>query len=578
MIRSIADRVRAVNKRVKTPTVKRLTSSYLSLFLAFIVLTTSTVSWFTLHDTATINSDAFSLESSTGLRVNEGEDITNHIKIDNFKLSEASSVDGRNIFFPTTDSFVSNTDEMVFREGNIGDKNDKYIYKDFKISADSDYTYVYIKSYNITLSGTYNGESYEEKFNGSTEINYDSNKKPISQVMHEECPIRIAFVSDSAKDPYVIDPTSLVEQHTKIYNAVSFINESGFAYTAESTARPFSSFYYGTGEPVFILKGTETLNATMIVWFEGTGGNCDRYANATVSVSVELESNWSDMEFVTFIDDTLPDEIDNNNPTNNTKWINPDNSCIVMMSYKDSDDVEKTVIMSPYNNSTTEWFAPIPKNVVENISFYRYSLTDESIYNSWHTEKGVNEQLSTTAEGWVSEMGALQESRIVDGQRQLEYTARRGNGYGKVETTDSDLMKKRLSPCIGYWAYGSHDTENPTTPTVDQDTTVPVVSENVTFTVSIGKLKQWVIDNIERGYTLNVELDDGSMFPMQSKSANNDYFEGSVTTSKGRVIKFFTIKTDYDVQRIPLSSPQVILSNSNMSFEMQNNDTASRTS
>lgn len=63
------------------------------------VLVGTTVSWFTIKDKANINSNIMNFNSGTGLRVNDGEDITNHIKVDNFKIDEASSVDGRNLFF-----------------------------------------------------------------------------------------------------------------------------------------------------------------------------------------------------------------------------------------------------------------------------------------------------------------------------------------------------------------------------------------------------------------------------------------------------------------------------------------------
>ena len=53
---------------------KKLAISYVSLFLVFTLVLVTTVAWFTVKDTASINSQAFSLESSAALRVNDGQE------------------------------------------------------------------------------------------------------------------------------------------------------------------------------------------------------------------------------------------------------------------------------------------------------------------------------------------------------------------------------------------------------------------------------------------------------------------------------------------------------------------------
>lgn len=121
---------------------KSLPLSYASLFLAILIFITGTVSWFTVHDTAKIDSTNLKFDSSTGLRVNDGEDLTNHIKFEDFSLAEASSVDGRNFFLPATGTFSSTTELMKFREGNVGDKNKKYAYKDFTLSGEKILRYI----------------------------------------------------------------------------------------------------------------------------------------------------------------------------------------------------------------------------------------------------------------------------------------------------------------------------------------------------------------------------------------------------------------------------------------------------
>ena len=108
---------------------KKLAISYVSLFLVFTLVLVTTMAWFTVKDTASINSQAFSLESSAALRVNDGqEDLSNHLVVKDFKLEEASSVDGRNMFFPSEGNFKDSTSAMKFREGTVGDRNKTYVY------------------------------------------------------------------------------------------------------------------------------------------------------------------------------------------------------------------------------------------------------------------------------------------------------------------------------------------------------------------------------------------------------------------------------------------------------------------
>lgn len=97
----------------------------------------------------------------------------------------------------------------------------------------------------------------------------------------------------------------------------------------------------------------------MVVWLEGTADTdvSDKFADATVSVDVELESNFSDTELIYFIDDTIGDS-----DGSTTHWINPDDSCIVTMAYYDENDNQtKTVVMNQVVGSKTKWYAPIPK-------------------------------------------------------------------------------------------------------------------------------------------------------------------------------------------------------------------------
>ncbi len=555
---------------------KKLAISYASLFLAFTFMLVTTMAWFTVKDTASINSQTFSLESSAALRVNDGEkDLSNHITVDNFKLEEASSVDGRNMFFPSEGNFKDSTSAMKFREGTAGDRNKTYVYKDFKLNADSDVTNIYVKSYNINIVSA-SGETLG-KFDGSTEIIRNDKEVPIDQKVYDPSPLRIAFITDSSKTPTVIDPSALIDEHAKNYNAVSSTNAEGSPTTQLSSCKTFSDFYFYSGESLFSLIGQTPLDVTLVAWFEGAYDNQEiynKYAGATVTIDIELESNWDDMEIVTFVDQTIGDQ----GAGNNDRWISSDD-CIVTMEYdegkKDTDGnpIKKTVVMmeTTYNGEKA-WKAALPKTVTTNISFYRFSKTSNIIFNSWHTKSGIMSELNPNInnDSWLWG-GDLQDSRIVNGNSSLVYTAIRGNGYGKTESTS-----ERLSPCVGYWDYsgsssGGGGSSGGSLPTGTE------IQTGVYLTVN----KTWVRDNITKdGYTPYVVYeydgkrteyemtpnDDASYLRAENKKA----FVGS------RILYFkFVNPSDKTYKIMNVTKVYVFEKGVNISFTTNDDDTAS---
>lgn len=560
---------------------KKLAISYVSLFLVFTLVLVTTVAWFTVKDTASINSQAFSLESSAALRVNDGqEDLSNHLVVKGFKLEEASSVDGRNMFFPSEGNFKDSTSAMKFREGTAGDRNKTYVYKDFKLNADSDMTNVYIKGYNITIVSA-DGKTVLGKFDGSTEIIRDDKGVPVDQKVYDPCPLRLAFITDSSKTPTVIDPSALIDEHAKNYNAVSSTNMVGSPATKLSSCKTFSDFYFYSGESLFTLLGQKPLDVTLVAWFEGAYEDqsvYDKYAGASVTIDVELESNYNDMEAITFIDKTRGDKGEN------TPWIKTDD-CIVTMQYKDTDATQKTVVMK-YLGSVdgyNTWTAALPKDVTTDISFFRFSTTNNIIYNSWHTKDNVNNELSPTAQGWIvnnEDLYPLQESRIVNGNRSIVYTAKRGNGFGKTDNT-----AQRLSPCIGYWDYSpSGSTVETTAPSPTTPTSGGGSSEdpevNTGVYLNIPDTKQWLRNYLTSGayepyviYNYNGVKSDHLM---QFESDGSRCTLDNCSAPRGsRVIGFkFVNKKGTHTQLIPAKNEYIFSTPFNVSYEVNNDDTA----
>lgn len=457
---------------------KKVTTSYVALFLVLSIFAVSTFSWFTIRDTATIDSETFSLESAAGMRVNKGEEIRNTITVKQAKLKEASSVDGRNMFFPVDRGYGDkgqsvDTSEMKFREGTVGDKNNGYIYSDFTLTGQTGgQVEVYVKSYKVQVHNR--NTNKDEVYDGATHITVDSNNKPSTYLAYQNpCPIRIAFIRNSAEASTVIDPTAIIDNYADECQAVSSVNSLGSATTTKAKGRSFSDYYFGTGAPLFTLDGLKSQNITMVAWLEATGENCDAYEGQDVSITVELESNWKDMEYVTFVDKTKGDA-DNDQDTE-LRWVGNAGCFLVMTYYDENFQNPKSVVMSESKSDgkkPIEWIAYLPKDKITNISFMRYSKVKEKIkldgtndvevgriYNVWHTTAEVNTWIAANKSGngkkaydWSLDINknGLQTYRTDDGtatgNKENTYYAVHGNGYG-----DTPTVAENVAPCIGYW-------------------------------------------------------------------------------------------------------------------------------
>ena len=462
---------------------KKVTTSYVALFLVLSIFAVSTFSWFTIRDTATIDSETFSLESAAGMRVNKGEEIRNTITVKEAKLKEASSVDGRNIFFPVDRGYgvegqSVDTSEMKFREGTVGDKNNGYIYSDFTLTGQTGgQVEVYVKSYKVQVHNR--NTNKDEVYDGATHITVDGNSKPSTYLAYQNpCPIRIAFIRNSAEASTVIDPTAIIDNYADECQAVSSVNSLGSATTTKAKGRSFSDYYFGTGAPLFTLDGLKSQNITMVAWLEATGENCDAYEGQDVSITVELESNWKDMEYVTFVDKTKGDT--DNDENTELMWVGNADCFLVMTYYDENFANPKSVVMSASKTKVNadrkpqpiEWIAYLPKDKITNISFMRYSKVKEKIkldgknevkvgriYNVWHTTADVNKWIDANKSGkgekafnWSQEINknGLQTYRTDDGtatgKKENTYYAVHGNGYG-----DTPTVAENVAPCIGYW-------------------------------------------------------------------------------------------------------------------------------
>lgn len=556
-----------------TKSLKKAAFSYISLFLIVMVLIGTTVSWFTVQDTATLKSDVMVFNSGSGLRVNDGEDITNHITINNFTLDETSSVDGRNIFLPNGKLQSGVTGDMLYREATAGDKNKKFMYADFKLKGNSaGETDVYIKSYTVTVGN--------QTFNGSTQITFDTDGLvPQDTVHHEKCPIRIAFIEDSQDTPMVFDPTAIIDQYSNTYNAVDSVTSEGkLLSTKASTSYSFAHNYYINNVPLFRLKDSKSHNYTMVAWLEGTGENCDAYKDKKISIDLELESNWDDMEWITFEDQTLGD-------TTGTfqQWVG-DDKCLVTMTYKDVTTIGepyRTVVMNPIAYKTnsdgttqpTKWQAPIPKAVVKDITFNRYDPKSEIIYNAWYTKDNIKEMWEKAPKKPPESQvklteGSLQTSRVDKGNVYTTYKAVFGNGFGIT-----DDVKKRLSPSVGYWGSGTSSSDDGGSGSVEYVT--------ASIYLNIPDNKEWIRKNLSRdNYKIYAVFDDNTKVELSIEDTTkcDRCFVKDIKLKNGINLKSFSLINSKDSKgdkTLPLNTYYKFETDGNLkpTFIVNNNDT-----
>lgn len=476
--------------------------SYISLFLVITLAVGAAYAWFTQLSTTSLTTDSYSMSGASGMRNDKSKKSIDEVKINAFKLEEASSVDGRNIFFPTSmynnasDKNSSNvntvTSGIVYREANAGDKTERYAYAQAELSGSSNNTKVWIRGYTVKISddqaGTTNVKTYQDKLEISS--NWDQ------QIVYEDCPVRIAIISDSGDDAKVFDPSAIVKDYVINSNSVYYISEEGVPTTQYSDLDSFSSYYYGSNNPLFVLNKDETKTISVVAWLEGSHPNAKNFEGKWLSVDLEIETNVSDMGLIYFHDYTSGDG--DNCPADNysynyttTKdnyryaadslvgmvdhqpsghWISNDNA-IVAVSYVDTlaNNVTKTTVMHRLPRGQTSddgvvtavddytYCAAIPTYVTTDITFFRLAAFDDylgdpthilkgNVYNAWHTSSNApyttgTPQLTATAQTWQTNMKGsassfnMSDSRTIGGKTYWHYFAIRGNGYGEVDST-----------------------------------------------------------------------------------------------------------------------------------------------
>lgn len=271
------------NTHSRKASKKKLLLSIVSLIFAAVILATSTFCWYMIAKSDGYANDIV-LDAGKGLRVNDVGENPKDI-VDKSYLIPASSVDGRNLFFPADGTdFSDNTAEMTFRSANVGDMNKNYVQINFELSAEADNTSIYLD------------DTTQLKIQGSDN---DNNLKTAEKAL------RAAVYYEGIKDNKpIVFSTQNKSQRVSAVDEVDRITGK-FIDSAYQTAVPFKEYFYGKKQIASLNQG-ETRRFSLLIWLEGTDSSCTSALISLKQISLNLvfTTSWDHLATIEFVDMT----------------------------------------------------------------------------------------------------------------------------------------------------------------------------------------------------------------------------------------------------------------------------------
>lgn len=357
-----------VNKKTNK---KKLSLSVVSLIMALLVLVSATYCWYALTR-ADGTASNISLTVGNGLRVNDLGKAVKNIA-DNSYLLPSSSVDGRNLFFPADGmDFSTNTPNMTFRSANAGDRNYDYFQLDFNLTAEANYTGIYL----------------DKETSLEIEVPDDATDEYKAECAKAQKALRAAIFYEGMTSPIVFNG----QNNPSSVDAVKDIDRTTgrFLENAKQVAVPFKDYSYGKRQIAMLNQG-ETRPFSLIIWLEGTDDNC-------TSENVMLKQLVLNLKFTTTWDNKATIQFnDKNNAVQTILTAHPEYTLQLDYNhkYRDNNNIEQ-VVNSKFNmykseeNSST-WYCNIPDSAYSDITF---QIIDDStknpVYQWTKTESGVS--------------------------------------------------------------------------------------------------------------------------------------------------------------------------------------------
>ena len=326
---------------------KKLCLSIVSLVLALMVLCSATYCWYVLSQGEGEGKNV-SLTVGQGLRVNDLGDSFKKIS-DNSYLLPASSVDGRNLYFPADgNDFSTVTDKLTYRTANAGDRNYDYVQLDFNLTAEANYTGIYLdKDTSLTIK-----------------VPDDASADYRTACAKAQKAIRCAIYYEKMDNPVVFN----AQNNPSSVNAVKEIDRTTgrFIDSEQQVALPFKDYTYGKRQLAMLNQG-ETRPFSLLIWLEGTDENCvsDAVMLKQLELNLKFTTSWDNKTTIKFID--------NQNSTPVKNYLDSHPACSLMLDYtntsKGIEHLKFTMYKSSTDNSDNTWYCNIPDIAYNDLTF-----------------------------------------------------------------------------------------------------------------------------------------------------------------------------------------------------------------
>lgn len=365
------------NTHSRKASKKKLLLSIVSLIFAAVILATSTFCWYMITK-ARGDSGDIKLEAGKGLRVNDVD--TNFQDIaDNSYLIPASSVDGRNLYFPADGTdFSKKTEEMTFRSANVGDMNKNYVQINFNLSAEADNTSIYIdeENTNISIAGSQNAKNAIR-----SAVYYEGieNNKPI--------------VFSTLNKSQRVNAVDEVDRVT-----------GKFIDSAYQTAVPFKEYKYGKKQIASLNQG-ETRRFSLLIWLEGTDSSCTNELIRLKQLTVQfaLKTSWDELATIEFVDKTQGHQVEGLFTINSAYKL--------VLNYNDAERKVVNDKFTMYKETSTDntapptWKCSIPDIATKDLTFMIVdSAHEDTVITSWtKNQSGTSTLNRMTATKYIAD-------------------------------------------------------------------------------------------------------------------------------------------------------------------------------
>lgn len=361
---------------------KKLLLSVVSLVLALMVLASATYCWYVLSK-GEAEGNNMNLTVGQGLRVN---DLGNSFKSisDNSYLLPASSVDGRNLYFPADgNDFSTVTDKLTYRTANAGDRNYDYVQLDFNLTAEANYTGIYL----------------DKDTSLSIKVPSDATAEYAAACAKAQKAIRCAIYYEKMENPVVFN----AQNNPSSVNAVSEVDRTTgrFVDSQQQVAVPFKDYTYGKRQLAMLNQG-ETRPFSLLIWLEGTDENCVSSAVMLKQLELKLKftTSWDNKETIKFVDDQSGTPV--------KAFLDSHPAYSLVLNYTDTskeiENLKFTMYKSSTDNSNNTWYCNIPGIAHSDLEFQLVNDSTGEVECRWYeTSEGASTLNRGTATAYYSD-------------------------------------------------------------------------------------------------------------------------------------------------------------------------------